>query len=181
MNFEELLDRLRRRDEEAANEFVRRYRETARQGRRIHGRNASLQGRVDSEDVAQSVILKALRWIQEGGEVRSERHLENLLRQMARQKVADHGRKVETHPAVHLDHSAAQQLAEAPAVQSPHGEALERLMRQLSDRQRKILQARLDGSSVKEIAEEQDLKVAAVYEQWYRIQEAAQEQQGRSG
>ena len=167
-NSNELLSRLRQADPEAQNEFIRRYRGTARAAAPIRGRH-TLQNHVDSEDLAQSVIFRALVNICGGLPVRSEAHLQNILRQMARWRLLDYARTAGSRPAV--VHAEYQVEPNPTSVDRRAVELIEQLESRLTPRQLEVWQAWVDGYSATETASKMKTSPTKIYNERPQIEQ----------
>jgi DNA-directed RNA polymerase specialized sigma24 family protein len=170
MNFDELICRLRQSDQAAQEEFVRRYRPVVREAAPIRGRNGPVQAFADSEDLSQSVMLKAMRAIKEGLPVQNEEHLRRLLSWMARHRRTDYGRRAQSRPGL-VQAESLEERAGAMA-DGPEGVLLNELEARLTLRQRAVLQAWAEGYTGHETAELLGLMPHVVFAERARIGEA---------
>ena len=93
--FAELIRRVRHRDQDAAQELVRRYESTIRRVVRIRLRDANLRRLLDSTDICQSVLASFfIRTALGQFEVDTPEELLNLLTAIARNKLTNQAQRL---------------------------------------------------------------------------------------
>jgi RNA polymerase sigma-70 factor (ECF subfamily) len=159
--FRELIDRVRDRDQEAAQELVRRYESAIRRVVRIHLRDARLRRVLDSMDICQSVLASFfVRTALGQYEVDSPEQLLNLLTAITRNKLTNQAnylraqrrdiRRVAT--GGETDYLLDQ--ASDPSEQASAKEILEKVRHRLDEPERYLAEQRSLGRSWKELADE---------------------------
>jgi RNA polymerase sigma-70 factor (ECF subfamily) len=153
LSFEELIQRLRRGDESAATELVRRYEKPLRHIVHVRLVDARLRRRLDAEDICQSVLASFFVRVALGQyDLNQPEDLLKLLATMARNKLADQARRPSM--ARHADRRVPLEELPDHAVASREGTpsqriALEDLVREarrrLSPEERKLLDLRDQG------------------------------------
>jgi RNA polymerase sigma-70 factor (ECF subfamily) len=160
--FSEFLRRIRRGDEQAAVELVRRYEPLIRREVRLGISDRRLKRAFDSIDVCQSVLASFFVRAATGQyDLESPEQLVQLLMSMARNKLAslarrehrlrrDVRRMAETQPEVLeriVDHE------DSPSEIVLRSELVERMRAELSDEERQIADLRKEGLGWDEVAE----------------------------
>ncbi|QEH33351.1 RNA polymerase sigma factor [Aquisphaera giovannonii] len=158
----QLLDRIRRGDEDAACELMRRYESKIRMviRRRLP---RVLRTRLDSLDLLQSVWGSFFRHIRDGDDdIEGEQNLVTLLAWAARNKVVDQQRhamtlKHDVRRERSVDRAViddrAFEVNESPSRAAEAKEAYERLMAGLPEGRRAVLEMKVAGYSCREVAE----------------------------
>jgi RNA polymerase sigma-70 factor (ECF subfamily) len=159
-DFADLLRRVRGRDAEAAEELWRRYEPMLRREIRLRLRDPRLRRTFDENDVCQSVMASFFVRAAAGQfDLDGPEHLQRLLAQMGRNKLASHARRqkaecrdcrrVEPLP----DHSGLAAGAAGSASQSASWrELLERFRAGLSAEELRLADLRAEGRSWADIA-----------------------------
>jgi RNA polymerase sigma-70 factor (ECF subfamily) len=162
-----LVDRCRMGDGEAARLLFARYvdRLVAVARRRL---SQPLQGRVDPEDIVQSVFRTFFSRVQ-GGQFQLDQQndlckllmritVNKTLRQVAYQKAAKRDPSQEAHPEAGEREHVLQLLARDPAPEEAVAflDQLEHFLGQLAPDDRRILEMRMQGYSNEEICQELD-------------------------
>src|SRR3954471_3363830 len=94
-DFQQLIGRVRQRDQEAAAELVRRYESVIRRVVRIHLRDARLRRVLDSMDVCQSVLASFfVRTALGQYELDTPEQMVGLLTSIARNKVSNQANRL---------------------------------------------------------------------------------------
>ena len=160
--FEDLIRRVRDRDEVAAAELVRRYEGAIRRVSRIHMRDARLRRTLDSMDICQSVLASFFVRAALGQyELRTPEQLLRLLASIARNKVTnqahrqtaqrrDHRRDV----AIGDDAGLLPAHASDPSEQASAKELLQKVRDQLDAEELHLAEQRALGRGWTELAEE---------------------------
>jgi RNA polymerase sigma factor (sigma-70 family) len=158
--FLEMIRRVRRGDEHAAAELVRRYEPLIRREVRLHLDDQRLRRTFDSMDVAQSVLASFfLRSAAGQYDLDNPNQLVRLLVRMTRNKLASAARKQyqrrrdtrkTEHHADALDRVAA--ADPSPSQQLANQELLEALRRQMTEDELQLAELRAAGHSWDEIA-----------------------------
>lgn len=165
-SFENLIQRVRARDEQAAAELVRRYEPHVRRAVRVRLGDPALRQVVDSMDICQSVLANFfIRTASGEFEIDQPRQLIALLVSMAQNKIhdwhrkqgalrRDQRRKVPLNDSV-LPHFATRDMPSAHRIAEAK-ELLEQVDRRLPRRERKLVRMRSAGYSWAEIAQRED-------------------------
>ena len=160
--FEDLIRRVRDRDEVAATELVRRYEGAIRRVSRIHMRDARLRRTLDSMDICQSVLASFFVRAALGQyELRTPEQLLRLLASIARNKVTnqanrqiaqrrDHRRDI----AIGDDAGQLPGRASDPSEQASAKELLQKVRDQLDPEECHLAEQRALGRGWTELAEE---------------------------
>jgi RNA polymerase sigma-70 factor (ECF subfamily) len=160
--FAEFLRRIRRGDEHAAVELVRRYEPLIRREVRLGISDSRLNRAFDSIDVCQSVLASFFVRAATGQyDLESPEQLVQLLMSMARNKLAslarrehrlrrDSRRVAETQPEVLED---VVDDEDSPSEIVLRRELVERMRAELSDDERQIADLRVEGLGWVEVAE----------------------------
>lgn len=160
--FWELMDRVRRGEESATADLVRRFEPEVRREVRTwlrRQRLLSLSRIVDSADICQSVLARFFARLAEGRlELCSAEHLRNLLLFMARNSFLQH---VRSNQAVRRDRRRTIPLAHedppepawraTPAELAAEHELLELIRARLTTEERELAERRAQGQSWTEI------------------------------
>jgi RNA polymerase sigma-70 factor (ECF subfamily) len=159
-SFEELIGRVRRGDEAAAYELVRRYEPMVRRAARVRLADPRLRRVLDSMDICQSVMASFFVRASLGQyELNTPDQLLRLLATMARNKLAN---QAEGQRAARRDvRRVVYGPAEADEVADRGGtpsrnlaarELLEAARARLSEEERRLLDRRLDGAEWADVA-----------------------------
>jgi RNA polymerase sigma-70 factor (ECF subfamily) len=160
-SFEELIRRVRTRDEAAAADLVRRYESAIRVAVRVRLTDRALRRTFDSMDVCQSVLANFFMRASSGQfEIDRPEQLLKLLVTMARNKVINHARQ---ERAARRDYRRVEGGADAAAVADPRPrdsevlagkELLEAVRTRLTEAERQLADRRAQGRAWTEIAAE---------------------------
>ncbi len=161
-SFVELLARVRRGDQQAAEELIRRYEPDLRVIARVRLTDPNLRRVMDSMDICQSILANFFVRVAAGQfELETPEQLLKLLATMVRNKVTDHARRAhrQRRDASLVVSTAADELPLAGSVDTPskivaHRELLKNLSERLSDEERMIAEQRTIGCGWNEIAEQ---------------------------
>jgi RNA polymerase sigma-70 factor (ECF subfamily) len=175
-SFQELIQRVRRGDEEAAVVLVRRYESAIRRAARFRLGDAGLRAVVDSLDICQSVLASFFVRAAAGQyEIDEPEQLLKLLVRMARNKVVDHARREQAerrrHRQVPIGPGTREQIAaEAPGPEQAASvsELFQEVYRRLSTEERRLVDQRNLGRDWASIASEQGANPAALRKQLSR-------------
>ena len=161
--FDELIQRLREGDGQAANELVCHYEPEVRRYVRFRLTSPSIRRFVDSLDISQSVLGRFFVQYQQGAiEIDSEAQLRNLLLTMARNKLYDHARKQQAakRDVRRVDTDAAEAVNEAvdptdtPNEQLAASELVSAIRAKLTDEEKYVVEQRFDGRAWDDLAAE---------------------------
>ncbi len=160
--FDELIRRVRNRDQEAARELTLRYEKVIRRVVRIHLRDARLRQVMDSMDVCQSVLATFfVRTALGQYDLDSPENLVNLLASIARNKLTNQvnhlraqRRDVRKNSSLDSDGMQAKDRASDPSEQASAREILEKVWERLDPHDRYLAEQRSLGRTWKEIAAE---------------------------
>lgn len=160
--FQELISKVRERDEAAAAELVHKYENAIRRVVRIHLRDARLRRTLDSMDICQSVMASFfVRTALGQYELETPEQMLQLLATIARNKLANQVSRLnakkrdvrrESDPEDGL--GLALDRASDPAEQASAREILEKVRDRLDGDERYLAEQRSLGRGWKEIAEE---------------------------
>ncbi len=153
LSFEELLQRVRRGEEEAAAELLRRYEEPLRHVIRIRLVDSRLRRLFDVDDICQSVLTSFFVRAAVGQyELHRPEDLLKLLTTMARNKLADKARRpsVERNaehrvPLEELPEQAITSPEDTPSLQVALKELRCEVRRRLSPKERQLWELRDQG------------------------------------
>jgi RNA polymerase sigma-70 factor (ECF subfamily) len=161
-SFQELMERVRNRDEAAAAELVRRYESHIRRAVRFQLHDARLRRIFDSMDVCQSVLATFFKRAAAGQfQLEHAEQLIQLLVRMACNKVASQARRqrAKRRDVGRVEHATF--LAEEkpsptkePGEQLAVSELVQRFREHLSEEEWRIVNERADGRAWPEIAAE---------------------------
>jgi RNA polymerase sigma-70 factor (ECF subfamily) len=160
--FHDLIRRVRKGDEAAAAELVRRYEPAIRRAARVHLIDPRLRRLIDSADISQSVFASFFVRAALGQyDLEKPEQLLGLLVTMSRKKLADHARK---QRAARRDYRRArpgtletERLLAAdpdPGQQVATGELIREFHNRLSDEERQLADLRVGGRSWDQIGAE---------------------------
>jgi RNA polymerase sigma-70 factor (ECF subfamily) len=160
--FQDLMLRVRQRDEAAAAELVRRYESAIRRIVRIHLRDARMRRVLDSMDICQSVLASFfVRTALGQYELDTPEQLLHLLSAITRNKLTNHAhrlraqrRDVRRDTAIGDDAGLVQDPASDPSEQVSAKEILEKVRDRLAEDERYLAEQRALGRGWKEIAAE---------------------------
>lgn len=160
--FQELIDRVRNRDQDAAAELVRRYESVIRRVVRIHLRDARMRRVLDSMDICQSVLASFfVRTALGQYELETPEQMLGLLASIARNKLTNQAnrlrakrRDIRREADTGEEVGMAVDAASDPSEQASAREILEQVRGRLGDDERHLAEQRALGRSWKEIAEE---------------------------
>jgi RNA polymerase sigma-70 factor (ECF subfamily) len=158
--FRELIDRVRRGDDAAAEELVRRYEPAIRRTVRARLRGAGLRRLLDSTDICQSVLASFFVRAALGRyELGTPEQLLQLLSSMAHHKLTNHARQQGAqrrdqgrNEAVDPEERGIPDPGATPSRQVAARELLEEARRRLSDQERWLLDLRQRDLSWDEVA-----------------------------
>jgi RNA polymerase sigma factor (sigma-70 family) len=162
LEFGELIRRVRDRDQDAAQELVRRYESTIRRIIRIRLRDANLRRLLDSTDICQSVLASFfIRTALGQYEVDSPEELLNLLTAIARNKLSNQAERLKAQkrdvrrdaagddPTPHVADDASD-----PSEQASARELLDKVRDRLGPDERYLAEQRSLGRNWQELADE---------------------------
>jgi RNA polymerase sigma-70 factor (ECF subfamily) len=160
--FQELIQRVRARDEEAAALLMRRYESAIRRVVRIHLRDARLRRLLDSMDICQSVLATFFARAALGQyDLESPDQLLNLLASIARNKLQNQARQLLAQKRdLRRDASLGEQQERAlsgasdPAEQVSAKELLEKIRSRLDRDELYLAEQRSLGRGWRELADE---------------------------
>jgi RNA polymerase sigma factor (sigma-70 family) len=160
--FRQLIQRVRERDQEAAQELVRRYENAIRRVVRIHLRDARLRRVLDSADICQSVLASFfVRTALGQYEVESPEQLLNLLTAITRNKLTNQAnrlraqrRDIRREVAIGEQTASVLDQASDPSKQASAREILEKVLDGLEGSERYLAEQRSLGRSWPELAVE---------------------------
>ena len=160
--FQELIQRVRDRDQDAARDLVQRYEGAVRRVVRIHLRDAQMRRLLDSTDVCQSVLASFfVRTALGQYEIDSPKELLNLLAAIARNKLANQAnrlqalkRDVRRETGSGEDADIVPDAASDPSEQASAKEILEKVRERLAPPERYLAEQRSLGRSWQELADE---------------------------
>jgi RNA polymerase sigma factor (sigma-70 family) len=160
--FQELIRRVRARDEEAAAQLMRRYESAIRRVVRIHLRDARLRRVLDSMDICQSVLATFFARAALGEyDLDSPEQLLNLLASITRNKLTNQAKRLlsqkrdlrrDASLGDRQDHAASR--ASDPGDQVSAKELLEKIRDRLDDDERLLAEQRALGRGWRELADE---------------------------
>ncbi len=160
--FRQLIRRVRERDQEAAQELVRRYESAILRVVRIHMRDSRLRRVLDSTDICQSVLASFfVRTALGQYEVDSPAQLLNLLATITRNKLTNQAnrlraqrRDIRRETSIHDHAGPFVHPASDPSRQVSAREILENVIRGLNEDERYLAEQRSLGRSWPELAAE---------------------------
>jgi RNA polymerase sigma factor (sigma-70 family) len=161
-SFADFLRRIRRGDDQAAEELVRRYEPLIRREVRLRIEDERLNRAFDSMDVCQSVLASFFVRAATGEyDLEEPQHLVRLLVTMARNKLAskarmEHRQRRDNRRVASADSDALDELADqqpSPSEILSHRELLERMRSSLTDEEREIANLRGQGLAWEQVAE----------------------------
>jgi RNA polymerase sigma-70 factor (ECF subfamily) len=160
--FQELINRVRQRDEGAAAELVRRYESTIRRVVRVHLRDVRLRRVLDSTDICQSVLASFFVRAALGQyQLDTPEQLLHLLASIARNKLTNQANRQRAlrrdyrremplgEDAGRLEHQASD-----PSEQVSARELLQKVRAGLGEEERHLAEQRALGRGWNELAEE---------------------------
>ena len=159
--FQDLIDRVRGRDEAAATELVRRYENAIRRVIRLHLRDSRMRRVLDSMDICQSVLASFfVRTALGQYEIDSPEQLLNLLARIARNKLTDKARQLQAQRCDYRRDMAGEETervfdpASDPSEQVSAREILEKVRAGLDAEEGYLAEQRALGRGWNEIASE---------------------------
>jgi len=160
--FQDLIRRVRQRDETAAAELMQRYESVIRRVVRIHLRDARIRRVLDSTDICQSVLASFFARTALGQyELETPEQLLNLLTAITRNKLTNQAnrmraqrRDIRREVAMDQDTPRVASQASDPSQQVAAKELLAKIQAGLDDDERFLAEQRSLGRSWKEIAAE---------------------------
>ena len=160
--FQELIQRVRNRDEDAARELTMRYEKVIRRVVWISLRDSRLRQVMDSMDVCQSVLASFfVRTALGQYELDKPEHLINLLTTMTRNKLTNQihrhraqRRDIRKSLTIETDGIQLMDRASDPSEQASAKEILEKIRSQLDPELRYLADQRSQGRTWKDLAEE---------------------------
>jgi RNA polymerase sigma-70 factor (ECF subfamily) len=160
--FAELIQRVRDRDQDAAQELVRRYESAIRRVVRIRLRDANLRRLLDSTDVCQSVLASFfIRTALGQYEIDSPAELLNLLTAIARNKLNNQANRLKAQRRDIRRDSAGEDTtpqvaddASDPSEQVSAKELLDKVRNRLDPAERYLAEQRSLGRNWQELADE---------------------------
>lgn len=161
-SFVELIQRVRQRDEAAAEELVRRYESAIRRVVRIHLRDSRMRRVLDSMDICQSVLATFfVRTALGQFDLETPEQMLNLLTSIARNKLTNQAHRLQAQRRdlrrdVVIGEHADRLLSEAsgPSEQVSAKEILEKVRGRLSEEELHLAEQRALGRPWQEIADE---------------------------
>lgn len=158
--FQQLIQRVRAGDQEAAAELLRRYEPTIRRTVHIHLRDARLRRLLDSMDICQSVFASFFVRAASGQyQLETPEHLLKLLAVMARNKLAGQARKKQVQQRDPIRGGTAGALDSGLAASDPSPsrevaarDLLQEFQRRLTPEERQLADQRAQGREWAEIA-----------------------------
>lgn len=161
--FQELIRRVRNRDEEAARELTARYETAIRRVVRIHLRDARVRRVMDSTDVCQSVLASFfVRTALGQYELDTPEQLLGLLTKITRNKLANQvhmlrAQRRDLRKDTNIDGAVGFSLVDGrsdPGEQASARELLEKVRERLGPQERYLAEARSLGKTWQELADE---------------------------
>lgn len=161
-DFQDLIGRVRNRDDQAAAELVRRYESVIRRVVRIHLRDDRMRRVLDSIDICQSVLASFfVRTALGQFELETPEQLLSLLATIARNKLTNQAnrlraqrRDIRRDAEMGDDAGAAVDQASDPSEQASAREILDKVRAGLDPEERHLAEQRALGRPWKEIAAE---------------------------
>ena len=162
--FQELIRRVRDRDQDAALELATRYEKAIRRVVRIHLRDARIRQVLDSMDVCQSVLASFfVRTALGQYELESPEQLINLLTAITRNKLANQvnrmkaqRRDIRKNVTIESEGISLVDRASDPSEQASAREILEKVCNRLDPQERYLAEQRSLGRTWPELATELD-------------------------
>ena len=160
--FQDLIRRVRDRDQEAAAELVRRYENAIRRVIRIHLRDTRMRRVLDSMDICQSVLASFfVRTALGQYELETPEQLLHLLTSITRNKLTNQAnrlraqrRDIRREAIIGDDANRVLDPASDPSEQASAKEILEKVRARLDESERYLAEQRALGRGWKELAEE---------------------------
>lgn len=162
--FQELIRRVRGRDQDAAQELATRYEKAIRRVVRIHLRDARIRQVLDSMDICQSVLASFfVRTALGQYELESPEQLINLLTAITRNKLANQvnrmkaqRRDIRKNMTIETEGISLVDRASDPSEQASAREILEKVCNRLDPQERYLAEQRSLGRTWPELAAELD-------------------------
>lgn len=160
--FQDLIQRVRDRDQDAARELTERYEKVIRRVVRTHLRDGRLRQVMDSMDVCQSVLASFfVRTALGQYELESPEHLINLLTTITRNKLTNQinrhraqRRDVRKNMTIEAEGVHVADRASDPSEQASAREILEKVRSRLDPQERYLADQRALGRTWRELADE---------------------------
>jgi ECF sigma factor len=160
--FQELIRRVRARDEEAAATLMHRYESAIRRVVRINLRDSRLRRVLDSMDICQSVLATFFARAALGQyDLETPQQLLNLLASIARNKLTNQAkwllsdkRDLRRNASLGTQHEGTVDPASGPGEQVSAREVLEQIRCRLGDDERYLAEQRGLGRGWRELADE---------------------------
>lgn len=173
--FVELIERVRRGDEQAAAELVRRYEPAIRRAVRFRLTDAQLRRSFDSMDVCQSVLMSFFVRVASGQfDLTTPEHLLRLLTTMARNKLLNQARQQHAARrdnrllAGDIDEHDLAEDSPGPHQQVAARELLREVHRRLTPEERLLVELRNQGHDWESIASRVGGNPAALRQKLHR-------------
>jgi RNA polymerase sigma factor (sigma-70 family) len=175
LSFRELIGRVRRGDEQAASELVRRYEPAIRRAVRFRLTDARVRRTLDSMDVCQSVLMSFFVRAASGQyDLDTPEQLLKLLTTMARNKLLNQTRQ--EHAARRDNRLLSDDVTEQNLISGSPGppqqvearELLAEVHRRLGPEERKLVELRNQGHDWASIAEQVGGNPAALRQKLHR-------------
>ena len=160
--FQELIGRIRNRDQDAARELTLRYEKVIRRVVRIHLRDTRVRQVLDSMDVCQSVLASFfVRTVLGQYELNTPEQLINLLTTITRNKLANQVHKmraqrrdVRKNTSIGEEGLLVAHPASDPSEQASAKEILEKVWDRLDPSERYLAEQRSQGMTWQQIADD---------------------------
>ena len=173
--FQELIRRVRDRDEAAAKELVNRYEKAIRRVVRLNLRDQRMRRVFDSMDVCQSVLGSFFVRAALGQyELDTPEQLLNLLASITRNKLAAQASRMQAQKRDYrretgiADEAGLPHQVSDPSEQVSAREMLQKVRARLSDEERDLAEQRALGRPWEEIAQERGLTATALRSKFSR-------------
>lgn len=160
--FQDLIQRVRHRDQDAARELTERYEKVIRRVVRIHLRDSRLRQVMDSMDVCQSVLASFfVRTVLGQYDLQTPEHLINLLTTITRNKLTNQinrhraqRRDVRRNMTTETEGVQVIDRASDPSEQASAREILDKVRSRLNSKERYLADQRALGRTWSELADE---------------------------
>ena len=174
--FDDLINRIRQGDGEAAAELVRRYEPELRVLARVRLTDPSLRRVVDSMDICQSIMANFFVRVAAGQfDLETPEQLLGLLATMVRNKATDRVRReqrdrrdVRRVAKTSVEELGLQESQKTPGSMVAHKELLQLVRDQMSQEENEIAVHRLNGCSWEEIAQQMGGTAEAIRKRFAR-------------
>lgn len=185
-DFQQLMNRVRQGDAGAAEQLVSACEPELRVMARVRLTDPRLRREIDSMDICQSILGNFFVRAAAGQfELDSNEQLLRLLSRMVRNKVIDHGRRIQRdrrdvrrQATTSADEIPLSDTARKPDSIVANRELLDRTMALLSEEDREIVEQRTAGCGWPEIAEQMNSTADAVRKRFSRALDRAAEHLG---